>query len=158
LSFLQATGSRAEDPQNAQPAPRLADEFRQRNIYASNHNYRITRNLIEYSVIEDGRWKLIYGSREFPLYAGGPNSRFVLFDLASDEFERHNVIQNHQDVARRVMKDLLQWRLSQHPYDAGRLAPTEIDAAQMADLQALGYVGNGAADDLDEPNEPNKPD
>lgn len=147
LPLLRRTSGSRRSGTDAGSAKDPLDELRQRSIYASNHNYRISGKLIEYSVIADGRWKLLYGMRAFPMYPGGPKSRFLLFDLQSDRFERRNAIHDHQEVARRLAEDLVRWRVSQLPYDTGVRAPTEIDRAQMEQLEALGYVGDGASDD-----------
>ena len=128
-------------------AEALLAGLRARRIYGSNHNYRISRKLIEYYVIADGRWKLLYGLRQFPQHPGGPTSRFLLFDLQSDPFERRNLLGERQDVARALIQDLVSWRLSHPPYEAGPRGPTQIDREHMQQLQALGYVGGEPADD-----------
>jgi arylsulfatase A-like enzyme len=133
-------------------AEQLLDVLRTRDVYASNHNYRISQRLVEYSVLEQDRWKLVYGARPAPMYPNGPRSRFLLFDRQDDPFERRNVIHQHQDVARRLIDKLIAWRAGQRPYETGAPSPTEIDAAHMRELQALGYLAG-----QDEPNEPNEP-
>lgn len=123
------------------------EPWRRRNMYASNHNYRIVYDLLEYSVIEQGRWKLLLGAAETAMYRGGPKSRFRLFDLESDPRERHNLINARQNVARRLAEDLVRWRAEQRPYDPGARGPTVIDVEQIRDLEALGYVGDKSPDD-----------
>jgi hypothetical protein len=54
------------------------DPLRDRNIYASNHNFRIDLGQIEYSLTKNGRWKLVFGASMLPMYRGGPKSRFTL--------------------------------------------------------------------------------
>lgn len=126
-----------------------------RDIYASNHNFRIEYNLIEYSVIENCRWKLLFGAAGTPMYRGGPDSRFMLFDLAADPRERKNLMHSRQDITRRLAEKLVRWRLNAHVYDPGKKTSTIIDPTHMAELQALGYVGdNTAPDNINEP--PNK--
>ncbi len=139
-----------------EPSEAVLDELKSRGIYASNHNYRISQKLVEYSAIGEGRWKLLYGYRAFPTHPGGPRSRFLLFDVESDPRERRNAIQQNQGVARKLIEDLVRWRLGQHVYDAGADSPTVIDARQMREMAALGYVGNSDDDDSDEPNDPDK--
>ena len=129
------------------PLAAAQDSLRARQIYGSNHNYQITHNLIEYYVIEGGRWKLLYGWRTHPIGPDGPDSHFMLFDLNADPRERENLIATHQDLARRLVGDLVRWRVAQHVYDAGRKGPTQIDTAQMRQLQQLGYIGGDEADD-----------
>jgi arylsulfatase A-like enzyme len=123
------------------------DALGHRNIYASNHNYRIDYNLLEHSLIEDGRWKLVFGAAGIPLYDRGPESRFTLFDLQHDPRERKSYTYARQDLTRRLAEDLVRWRLSQHVYDAGKPAATIIDPAHMRELEALGYVGDSTAPD-----------
>ncbi|MFQ5806306.1 MAG: sulfatase-like hydrolase/transferase [Phycisphaerae bacterium] len=160
LPLLRGASDSGKPTGGARAANSLLDVLHARKVYASNHNYRISRKLIEYSVIEAGRWKLLYGAREFPMYPSGPRSRFLLFDLEADRFERRNVIHDRPEVARRLIADLVRWRAGQLPYDPGVRAPTEIDRAQMEQLQALGYVGDDTTEDHldDEPtaSEPNQ--
>lgn len=130
----------------------LAAELRDRNVYASNHNYRISSRLIEYSVVAGSRWKLVYGARAFPMYPNGPSSRFLLFDLQSDPRERRNLIHQQQALARELLEDLVRWRVSQHVYGEGGQGPTVIDAEQIRQLEALGYIGGSGNED--EPNAP----
>jgi len=118
----------------------------ERLLYGSNHNYRIERNLIEYYVIEPGAWKLLYGSRPVPSTSGA-ESRWALYDLKQDPTERVSVLSEHPDVARRLIDAVLRWRRDNPPY-ARTPDVTVIDAAQIRDLQNLGYVG-GAHDDHD---------
>ena len=123
------------------PGGAASDALGDRDIYASNHNYRIDYNLLEYSVIENARWKLVLGSV-------GPSesqSRFVLFDLAADPRERRNVLHANPDVTRRLAERLIRWRCAQHVYDAGKPTTTIIDPTHMAELQALGYLGDSSA-------------
>ncbi len=134
------------------PLATAQDGLRARRLYGSNHNYQISHKLVEYFVIEGGRWKLLYGWRTHPIGPDGPQSHFMLFDLHQDPREQRNVIHEHTDVARRLAEDLVRWRVAQHVYDAGRKGPTTIDTKQMRQLQQLGYVGGDEPDD-DEPND-----
>lgn len=152
LPLLREPLASGGDAQQAQEAETLRQALRGRNVYASNHNYRMLRKLIEYSVLAGGRWKLLFGARALPMYPGGPHSRFLLFDLQTDPFERRNLIRDRQDVARRLIEELVRWRVRQPPYDVGVHAPTPIDAQHMRELQALGYVAG--SDEVDaEPND-----
>jgi len=126
----------------------LVEKLRNRRIYASNHNYRAWNDRIEYSVLADGRWKLIFGARPFWSQDSDPAARFALFDLLRDPLERQNVIGEQVGIARRLVGDLVRWRVSQPPYEAGRRGPTQIDARHMRELEALGYIGQSE----DEPN------
>ena len=115
-----------------------------RDIFASNHNFRIEYKLYEYSIMENGRWKLLFGAAGCPMYRGGPNSRFTLFDLLQDPVEKRNVIHEHQDIARRLVEKLVNWRVAQHVYSPGRNDATIIDSEHMRQLQQLGYAGDDA--------------
>ncbi len=123
------------------------DTLAHRSICASNHNFRIDYNVLEHSVIDDGRWKLVFGAAGSPLYRGGPDSRFTLFDLKIDPRERKSYTYARQDLTRKLVEDLVRWRLSQHVYDPGKRAATIIDPAHMRELEALGYVGDSTAPD-----------
>jgi len=118
----------------------LAGAPPERLLFISNHNYRVANKLIEYAVVEPGKWKLIYGARPFPVQAGGPASRFVLFDLQKDPGERENVIGAQPDVARRLIAELLAWRLAHPPYERSS-GSYEMGGAESKQLQGLGYIG-----------------
>ncbi len=125
-----------------------------RDVFLSNHNYRISHKLIEHAVIESGRWKLVYGWREWPIGPGGGNSHWVLFDLSSDPRERNNAIGQQPDVARRLMEKLLRHLATHPPY--GGVADLDqylITPEQIADLQNLGYVGGEAIPGQDDATE-----
>jgi arylsulfatase A-like enzyme len=113
-----------------------------RDIYLSNHNYRISLKLIEHGIIEAGRWKLLYGWRPWRTEADGPPSRFVLFDLSADPAERDSLIASQPDVARRLIEKLLVWNASHAPYDAGlQDEQYEVSPEEIRQLQQMGYVG-----------------
>jgi hypothetical protein len=132
------------------------DALGDRCIYASNHNYRIDYNLLEYSIVENGRWKLMLGAMGSSKSAP---TRFMLFDLAADPRERRNLIQSSPDVARRLIEKLIRWRCAQHVYDPGKPATTIVDPKHMAELEALGYLGGSAAPDrIDSQTEQNPGD
>lgn len=123
-----------------------ADLF-ERDIFASNHNFRIEFKLFEYSLIENGRWKLLFGAAGVPLYKDGPTSRFMLFDLVRDPRERRNLINVDQALSRRMIEKLLQWHAAQRVYEARERTATLIDAEQIKELERLGYIGDRAAPD-----------
>ena len=106
-----------------------------RRIFASNHNYRIDYKLFEYSMIADGRWKLMLGA------AGSTTSRFMLFDLRQDPRERRDLLTADTALSRRLIEELIRWRVAQHVYAPEERGPTLIDPAAMQDLRALGYLG-----------------
>jgi len=116
------------------------ETLRHRKIYGSNHNYRIEYKVLEYSVIEDGRWKLVLGAAPTGMYRGGPKSRFMLFDVSGDPRERLNAVYVRQDISRRLIEDVIRWRSAQHVYMPGRRGPTLIDSEHMRQLKAMGYV------------------
>jgi len=123
----------------ARNAGGAANALRERRLFGSNHNYRARDNLIEYYAIEEGRWKLIYGWRPQPT-GQGKTSRFVLYDIQKDPREQSNLLTRQVDVARRLIGELVRWRLSRRPYDHGQQqASFTMDAAR--DLLQLGYMG-----------------
>lgn len=116
-----------------------------RDIFLSNHNYRISHKLIEHGIIEAGRWKLLYGWRPWRTGADGPPSRFVLFDLSADPAERESLLAAQPEVARRLIEKLLVWNASHPPYDAGlQDEQYEVSPEEIRQLQAMGYVGGAS--------------
>ncbi len=122
-----------------------------RGIFASNHNYRIDYNLLEYTVVVDARWKLMLGA---VAPSSGSPSRFMLFDLTADPRERSNVLRNYPDVGRRLAEELVRWRSAQHVYDAGKPSTTIVDPAQTAELKAMGYLQSSAPGGVENERDP----
>lgn len=114
-----------------------------RVIFASNHNYRIDYNLLEYSIVVDARWKLLLGA----VAPTGSPSRFILFDLAADPRERKNALRTHPDVTRRLAEELVRWRCAQHVYDPGQPTTTVVDPTHMRELEELGYLNGPMSSD-----------
>lgn len=123
----------------------------QRDIYSSNLRYYKEHGIIERCVVEGGRWKLYYRLRRRPTTDGGAPHGFLLFDLAADPAEQHNVIESNQDVARRLMGKLLAYAREQHPFARGPADALQFDAEQLHNLKALGYIGGGEEDEDEGP-------
>ncbi len=119
-----------------------------RTLFASNHAY-LGANVIEATVIEHGKWKLLYGFARALLQTSPRPIRFELFDLESDRAEQHNVIDAHRALARSMIGKLIAYRRTQPPYEAAMdTNQIELDPDQLRELQSLGYIGqfenNGA--------------
>lgn len=128
------------------PDEAAAATFATRDLFLSNHNYRISHKLIEYAVIEAGRWKLMYSWRPWRTGPVAETSHFLLFDLSADPRERQNVIAQHPEVARRLIEKLLRYKVLNPPYASDVNAEAyEVTSEQMRQLQALGYVGGPAS-------------
>lgn len=125
----------------------LAEKLQERDIFASNHNFRISSGFVEFSLTA-GRWKLLHGFTPMPTSSGTP-SRFQLYDLDADPHERSNIIDENRELARGLIEKLVRWRVQQAPYDAQRTGPTEVDKRQIDQLIGLGYVGG---EDDEDPN------
>lgn len=119
-----------------------------RDIFASNHNYR-AQHLIEYSIIRDHRWKLIYGFR--PLATGAspdaaagmpPRSNFALYDIQADPHERNNLLAHEPKTARELALALVKWREANPAYDV-KASAAPFTAAEIRNLEAGGYLGGG---------------
>lgn len=96
--------------------------------------------LCDYAITESLRWKLI--TRTIP--AGDRETARVsyeLYDLAADPYETKNVLDQNQDVARRLLGTLLAYHVKQHPYQTSGSATLKFDAKQLRDLRGLGYIG-----------------
>ena len=122
-------------------------ELLHRDLFASNHNFRIEFKLYEYSLIEDGARKLLFSAAGVPMFRGGPTSRFMLFDMARDPRERHNLINADRELSRRLIEKLLTWHAAQHVYTPSETSATVIDVIQMQELERLGYLGDKTAPD-----------
>ncbi|RMF76715.1 MAG: hypothetical protein D6744_12075, partial [Planctomycetota bacterium] len=115
-----------------------------RPIFSSNYNFLPRQNFVEYQVTRDG-WKLVYSKNPWRL--GGPPTRFKLFDLKADARERNNLLMQYPDKARALAETLIVWRAAQRPYARSAASDVAVqDAAQIRDLEAMGYVGG-----MDEP-------
>jgi len=113
-----------------------------RYLFGSNHNYRATHKRLEFYVIEDGRWKLLFSFRPYPA-GDGSRSRFSLYDLEKDPGEQQNVIAENREIARRLIGRLVSWRVGHRPY-AHEAGPATFGAGESRSLQAMGYVGGNA--------------
>jgi choline-sulfatase len=123
------------------------EAFRSRLIFHSHHRY-FGLGVVQYAVIEGGRWKLMYYYDEERADAGFPPTRFALYDLQDFLYDKADVIDQHRDVARRLIGALIAYRQRQHPYDASLRPETlKLDPEQIRELQALGYVGADEDDD-----------
>lgn len=129
------------DPSGGDAAARRADVVG-RDLFLSNHNYRISHKLIEFGVISDQRWKLLYGWRPWRVAGSNEGTRFTLFDVSADLHERRNLVFEQPEIARRLVEKLLAWRLANPPYDPGRDAGQyDVTPDEIRHLQQMGYVG-----------------
>lgn len=86
--------------------------------------------------VQDGAWKLVYGSGgRRPRPVAGP-SGLELYDLARDPGETRNLAAAHPEELRRLRRELLGW-VKNRP---GRHAQAEEDEETLKALRALGYV------------------
>jgi hypothetical protein len=96
---------------------------------------------VPYAVIELPRWKLAYTYHRRPVGPGWKRTRFALYDLRGGLYADEDVIDEHRDVARRLIGELLAYRQQQRPYEpSGRAETLELDAEQVRQLKSLGYV------------------
>ena len=122
------TGARDKDP------------LGHRVIIASNHSYR-GRGIIQYAVVEGGRWKLMHQYPARPAEGGRRFERFGLFDLQADPGELHDVMDARPGVARRLIGHLVEWHRRYAPFEARE--PSDrlmLDANQLEELRSLGYI------------------
>lgn len=131
-----------------------------RDIFASNHNYRAQR-LVEFSVVRAARWKLVFGARPVRIepaiggaqpvagaqppagaqpIAGATASNFALYDIQADPRERKNLLAREPQLARELALALVRWREAHAQFDLEmRTAP--YTSAELRGLQAMNYVG-----------------
>ena len=128
---------------------RGAPTLGRRYIFGSNHNYRATHKRLEYYVIEDGRWKLLFSFRPYRA-SDGTRSRFSLYDLQNDPGEQRNVIAEQRAIARRLIGQLVRWRIGHRPY-AHEGGPATFGAGESRSLQAMGYVGGAPPEEPESP-------
>jgi len=120
-------------------ASTLREALEQRYVFASNHNFRST-GVIEHAVLAEGRWKLMYKRRVGTGRDRG-HGRFLLFDLANDAVEKENIIDEQQELARRLIGRLLERRRAQAPFGGdSQEEPIEMSPEQLEQLRSLGYV------------------
>lgn len=132
------------DPSGARAAGKPAAPSRERVVFSANYG-DIGAKIVEWSAIEAGRWKLLYNARPLATRSGvGLKSphRFALFDLHADRAEQQNVIDEHPDVARRLIGQLIAWRRANPRFESGAGDERELDARQLRELQSLGYIGD----------------
>jgi arylsulfatase A-like enzyme len=112
-----------------------------RTIYASNFNYK-NYGVVEFSLIEDGRWKAMYSFREQTL-GDGRTTHLAVYDLASDPRERTNLLLKDRDRSRALFEKLVAHVRSQPPYARKPTdRPIQYDPAQLRELRSLGYIGD----------------
>lgn len=86
--------------------------------------------------VQDGAWKLVYGSGgRRPRPVAGP-SGLELYNLAADPKETRNLAASHPEELRRLRRELLDW-VKNRP---GRHAQAEEDEEALKALRALGYA------------------
>jgi hypothetical protein len=124
----------------------------ERSVYLSNR-FWLKNNVVEYAVIEGGRWKLMASGFVNGFQGGsGPSPGFLLYDVRQDPRERSNVIEQNPADARRLLEDLIVWRHAQPPYDAD--VSGVVVAEDIEQLRQMGYIGGGESGDDDEPEAP----
>lgn len=103
----------------------------------------IRANLIHWTLVENNRWKLMYGPTDNSFkYPDGKLNRWWLFDLQTDPSERRSVMIDNEPVARRLVAALLANFHRQRPYDVGAEHDLlKYDADQLRELKSLGYIG-----------------
>ena len=111
----------------------------ERTVVVSHHRFR-GHGVIEYAVIENRRWKLIFRFEPQPADQGATPSRFQLFDVVADPDERVNVLADEPDVVRRLIGALLTYAQRQAPVPAAAVGELDYDPEQLRQLRALGYV------------------
>jgi arylsulfatase A-like enzyme len=88
--------------------------------------------------VQDGTWKLVYGTGfRRPRPVAGP-SGLELYDLAADPGETRNVASLRTEELRRLRRELLDWTKAR----PGRHASEKEDEETQKALKALGYAGN----------------
>ena len=93
--------------------------------------------------LRSGRWKLIVNFKSSQLIE---RPRLELYDLDADPRELRNVADAHPDVVAALEPRIQAW--ADRQWDGKYAAPSaELDPEVLAQLQALGYVG----DDDEEP-------
>lgn len=139
----------------------------ERVIVVSHHRYR-GQGKIEYAVIENAKWKLtrdvynIAGETTAFTPSEGPRgelaSRFLLYDLENDPQEQTDLLAERPEVARRLLLELVRYAQAQRPYEGhGAEDARSFSAAQIKELQTLGYVGDSDEEDPNEPNDEDQP-
>ena len=121
--------------------PAAHAEVGTRPIVVSHHRYW-GKGVLEYAVIDAGRWKLIVRFEPRPIASGQASSRFQLFDLEADPGERTNLVRERPEITRRLVGILLAYAQRQPPIGAAAEDATtlEYDPEQLEQLRALGYV------------------
>jgi arylsulfatase A-like enzyme len=91
--------------------------------------------------VQDGTWKLVYGTGfKRPRPVAGP-SGLELYDLAADPGETRNVAAARTDELRRLRRELLAWTKARPGRHSGKAGQKEDEETEKA-LKALGYAGN----------------
>lgn len=113
-----------------------------RTIFHSHYRY-YGLGIVQYVVIEAGRWKLMYYYQENPENPDALPMRFALYDLAEQLYDPRDVFDAQRGVARRLIEKLVAHHRRQGPFDiAVARPPLEFDAEQIRALQALGYLAD----------------
>ena len=100
---------------------------------------------VEYSLTQEGGWKLMLRRSREQATDGGATLQFALYDLANDPGEQRDLIDVRRQVASRLIHALLRWhrRIAPPPEigpEGGRPEAVEMDGEQLQQLRALGYV------------------
>ncbi len=96
---------------------------------SGKQDYRLDHRRRICSVRTD-RWKLI-------AYPGIRHDDLELYDLTADPGEQHDVLAEHEEIARDLLSDLNQW----NPQRRHRLKKPDLTREQEESLRSLGYLG-----------------
>jgi len=142
--------------------PEALGSLRSRAIYGSNRSLSDRSGVVEYVMVEQGRWKLIVRCRKDPTADDGWPV-FQFFDIESDPFERYNRIPiegGMRSIARKfvlreklatspadkrlirqMLRKLIHWRAQNPPIgEAEGGQALSFDGNQLLELKNLGYL------------------
>jgi len=111
--------------------------LRGRLIFHSHHRYA-SRGVVQYAVIELPRWKLTYTYHRRPVGPGWKRTRFALYDLRGGLYADEDVIDEHHEVARRLIGELLAYRQRWATSRARTTRHGTIDAPERTTACAVG--------------------
>ncbi len=80
--------------------------------------------------VRSTRWKLV----AFP---GVEHDYYELFDLETDPFERHNVLDEYPNLAQKMVDSLQAWLATAREQDG---EDVELSSEELEQMRALGYL------------------